>query len=672
MARPSKLTLHALLAWLSLLPWAPIVYGVKSPKALDLSYKHYLEPSVLEEVIRRSLWDLEEGEERPASLEVDISSSVLGNEQGMKGIFQALLPVNESSTTGTPVVEIHLSSRGNRVTPKIMDDLFQILLTANANKTQTVPQPSPVNNEIINTTIASNSSSAEATNETKTPEENTTRSWKMNTLDVGWNELHPNVAGWKGFLKSLQKLLQSRDICPQTIRLDRCGLGPGACRAIGKGIINRYSSPDEKTKPAIPLSLHFCGNPDLGDSGTAALAAAIRTVVADAKNNNDVILDTLDLSACEVGDAGAEALAMALESCPCLCIRHLDLSNNKISDIGATAIAHALLASGSTGPALESLDLSGNTEIRDQSASALADAVGKGLISCITLRSCHILADGAAAFGKAIHNLAMNSNPNPASLHIDLSGNPFGILRGKTKKGNKYSASAIKSKATATTSAYMSIIRKGIKSGLKDYGVDIPGSTVDSDDDEEARDGMGGELTGEGDPDPGKGRCGIKAFANAILDADDNSEDSESYPSRSTPFQCTLGLRRCFLDHSAADALAAVLVHSQDDMGINLNIDIDLNPVLEEDMTDAIQGNEAQDMLLRDMSDRYHDALDALRAARERAVEAARTAAARIEADAELEAQWDAPQGLGDERWDEDDDWDSDADYEQEDAEYDY
>lgn len=437
-----------------------------------------------------------------------------------------------------------------------------------------------------------------------------------------------------------------------------------------QGIINRYTSPDETSKPVLPLSLHFCGNPDLRDSGTAALAAAIRTVLTDERySSSDVILDTLDLSACDVGDAGAEALAMALESSPGMCIRHLDLSNNKISDVGAAAIAHALLSSGAAGVALESLDLSGNKDIRDQSASAIAGAVGKGLISCISLRSCHILADGAAAFGKALNDISMSKSA-PASLHIDLSGNPLGVLRGKTSKGSKYSASAIKSKATATTSAYVNMIRKGIKSGLKEYGVGVPGSTAESDDDEEARDGIGDEFGGDGDLDPKKARCGIKAFANAILDDEDNNSESV-YPSRSVPFHCKLGLRRCFLDHSAADSLAAVLVHSQEEMGIKLAIDIALNPVLEEDMTAAIQGDESQDMVLRDMSERYHDALEALRASRERAAEAAKAAAARMEAQADYEAQWDAPD-LGDESWDEEEEeWDSDADYEQ-DGEYDY
>jgi len=90
-------------------------------------------------------------------------------------------------------------------------------------------------------------------------------------------------------------------------------------------------------------------------------------------------------------------------------------------------------------------------------------------------------------------------------------------------------------------------------------------------------------------------------------------------------------------------------------------------------MRDALQGDDSREMVLRDMSDRYHDALETLRESRERAADAALAAARRIEKEAELEAQWDAPEGFGDDTWNQDDDdWDSDDDYELENAEYDY
>lgn len=415
----------------------------------------------------------------------------------------------------------------------------------------------------------------------------------------------------------------------------------------------------------------MCGNPDLGDSGAAAIAAAIRTVETDDKNDGTgVILDTLDLSACNVGDAGAHSLALALESCPGMCIRHLNLSNNKITDVGATALGHALVSSGADEnqkPTLESLDLSGNKDVRDQGAKAVAEALAKGYLTSIAMKSCHILAGGAAAFGRAFRTVATHESIL-YTLQIDLSGNPLGVLRGKTDKGSKYSASALKSKASATTAAYMNMIRKGVKSGLKGYGVEIMGSTAESDDEEEAREGFGGDLVNEGDVDPKIARCGIKAFANAILDgmeSDKEEKKDPAYPKRSSPMKFKVGMRRCFLDHSAADALAAVMVHAMDEMEIDLALDIGLNPVLEEEMTEALEGNKLQGMVLRDMAERHIDALEKLRDARERAAEAAEVTLARVKAEKESEAQWDAPEFGTDD--DDDDEWDSDADYEQED-----
>ena len=225
-------------AWIILLQVTlPVVSGVKSSKAslLDLSYKHYLESSVFEEVIRASLWDLEDIE-RPESLQIDISCSVLGNEAGMKGILNALLLPTEQSANNAPV-ELHLSSRRNQVTPQIMDELFQLLLSAknSKNATNTTTENGSIEGEGVNATTGNGTTANNSTPDSEIINSlGKLRPWRMNTLDVGWNELQPNVPGWKSFLKSLQKLLQSRDLCPQTIRLDRCGLGPGACRAMGK------------------------------------------------------------------------------------------------------------------------------------------------------------------------------------------------------------------------------------------------------------------------------------------------------------------------------------------------------------------------------------------------------------------------------------------------------
>lgn len=77
-----------------------------------------------------------------------------------------------------------------------------------------------------------------------------------------------------------------------------------------------------------------------------ALAAAIRLAVHDTEsdatanksNTQPCVLEELDLSSCNVGDAGVEALALALAYNPYCLSKKMDLSNNQISDVGAKAI----------------------------------------------------------------------------------------------------------------------------------------------------------------------------------------------------------------------------------------------------------------------------------------------------------------------------------------------
>ncbi|CAB9510287.1 NACHT domain [Seminavis robusta] len=664
------------LSWfLVLAAFPPLAQGSSkaSSRTLDLSYKHYLEASQLEEAIRVC--------ERQDTFDVDVSCSLLGDEKDFQAIVKALLPKETTASRKEPV-GIKFVSRGNRLTPRAVEGIFQMLLASATNNNQTLLESNETDantnstddsiSQSNNTTVEDDGQKNSTTTPTNYAESIPSRPWNVHTLDVGWNRLQLDAPGWKTFLKSLQKLLQTPEVCPQNLCFERCGLSPGACRAIGKGIINRFTTENGQqstTVAAKPLSLHLCGNPDLGDSGAAAIAAAIRTVVTSSKEER-LLLDTLDLSACEIGDAGAEAIALALESCHGMCIRQLDLSHNKLTDVGAAAIAHALLGGSAM---VETLDLSGNAGIKDKSAIVLAEAVEKGVITkSIRLRSCQILADGAAAFGKAMLKRSQRAMPASSThVEIDLSGNPLGVLRGKMKKGKKYSASAIKSKATATTAAYVSMFKRGLKTGLQEFGVELGGggNSGESDDEEEERSGMSDDSTG-GDIDPEKARCGIKALANAILDDDDNIQGDQ----KSTGLKYSLGLRRCFLDHGAADALAAVLVHAKEEIGIDLSIDVGMNPVLEEEMTEAIEGDETQEDTLREMSDRYLDALEALREARERAIEAAKAAAARLQAEKDYESQWDVPDGFPDDPWEEDwreeeedfeDEWDSDADYEQ-------
>ena len=364
------------------------------------------------------------------------------------------------------------------------------------------------------------------------------------------------------------------------------------------------------------------------------------------------ILERLDLSGCGIGDVGAEALAIALTNHP-LCVKHLDLSNNRISDQGARALARALgmrdsgkrgdgVASSSAG-LVETLDLSHNKDLGDLGAKELADAFERGGISKLILRSCNVRADGAASFGTALRSLTPLPIAGDGRRLIDLSGNPLGILSKKKKSGNKYSATALRSKATDTTKAYMNIIGKSLQKGLNSInGVDGGGlDTLESDDEEESR--MGDKE----DEDESRKKCGALSLAEAFIR--DDVEDTESATildgkEEETSVIVELGLRHCSFDTRAAEALAAVLQESREKYpGMTLSMDMAMNHVLEDETIAALHGEEGYDDQLVDMAEVYLDALEVMREARERALKAARMAAARAKAQSERESGWGAP-----------------------------
>ena len=126
----------------------------------------------------------------------------------------------------------------------------------------------------------------------------------------------------------------------------------------------------------------------------------------------------------------------------------------RITEEGATALGRAFLdnpSRRSNNLIVESLDLS-NNPIGDRGALALAAALEQGKLSNLILRSCHIHAEGASSFGKALWTLTTTTSTQAEHeqeqiICLDLSGNPLGLLRGKSKSNkpdgtnNKYSAS---------------------------------------------------------------------------------------------------------------------------------------------------------------------------------------------------------------------------------------
>lgn len=414
------------------------------------------------------------------------------------------------------------------------------------------------------------------------------------------------------------------------------------------------------------MSLHLTKNEYIGDAGAAALSAAIRSIAS--KKEDITVFDVLNLSACGIGDTGAEALAIALEDHPSS-VKHLILSNNHISDEGAAILGRALASSKKASGRLESLDLSHNKDIGDVGARELARTVEQGAIGKLVLRSCHVRADGISSFAKVLKNVGKRSTSRPQSLEVDLSGNPIGVLR-KHKKSGGYSASALKSKATATTAAYMNMIGKTVQKGLKEIGLGESQSTLESDDDEEMRmnddDGYGASEQQK------ETKCGALAFADAFLeeedDGDEQADSTEDQVESHDTCTVILGLRHCALDTRAAEALAAVIHKGKEKMGLDIQADVRMNHVLEEDTVLALQGDKDLESDLIEMAETHLEAMERIRDARRRAMEATRAAADRMRAEAEMEAAWGSPVDMGDHYdmdYDEEDVWDSDADYDE-------
>jgi hypothetical protein len=284
------------------------------------------------------------------------------------------------------------------------------------------------------------------------------------------------------------------------------------------------------------------------------------------------------------------------------------------------------------------------------------------------MRSCNIYADGAAAFGKALRQVALlGPSESRDTLEVDLSGNPLGVLRGKKKDDGKYSASRLKSKASATAASYVNQGMSFLRKNLKDVGVDVTpifGGTSAESDDEEEKTLM--ERVDE-DYDPSKGRCGAKALANRFIEAVEQEVGSRRVSS-SFLKRVRLGLRHCFFDHSGADALAALLVTARDKASIDLELDVSLNSILEEDMVSALDGNRDADDLLREMAERHFDALEALKEARARAAQASAAAASRARVHAQdydrYEDEGETATSVRGSESDEDGSRDSDAEYE--------
>ncbi|KAL7542252.1 hypothetical protein ACHAXR_012797 [Thalassiosira sp. AJA248-18] len=649
----------ALVAFLSRPTWAAAATATSSMVGneqyrVHQSHVFHVEPralidSVKSDVRRQTI--AQNGKELPL-LDIDVSSTRL-DDRGAVSLMEELLPlvkskVVEAEESRRPIL-IKLALAMNKITPSGASSLFDVLTNNVDDKDESTNGDIPVENgksgdEDNKTSETENEADSvigtgdalevldcdggESNNETNSDEATNSASLEEQTsidtygdvtkpvleepeilieeLDLSFNDIGghginpPNVK----LLESVRKLFQcgGSAFVPRVLSFENCGIGPAFCRSIGRGILNAFERKSNGAHIASsrPSVLRMGGNNAIGDAGTVALAASLRMAMGNDSDSHHVVLEELDLSHCNVGDAGAEALALALGFNPgCLC--RLNLSNNKITDAGAKSLGRALVDASRSGVVFEQIILD-NNDIGDDGAAALADALACGSVKSISVRSCAIQAQGTAAFGKALMLLANGKNCDGSThYHIDLSGNHFGTRMIKKKKG-------IRDKASTN----IKFIGKTLKGAAKRFGSETMGLTAESDDDEEI---MGGLIDDEEEINSDKIQaCGGHAFAGEILGNDQHLQSQKKERAL-----ISVGMRQCRLDAGAIDALSASIVGAT---SCHLSVDVSMNEVEDTSIADALIDAKNNPKLLSTMAHRHVDFLARLADARQRQLEA--------------------------------------------------
>lgn len=168
---------------------------------MDLSYKPHLSATRISTAVHESITSRQQ---RPSSVELDVSFSELGNE-GIDSLIQKLLNTTKSEPLG-----LTLASRMNRLSPDGVSRLLNTILGGDEDESKNNDESIDKQSLLV-----------------------------LQSLDLGWNNLSPGQTGSKEFASSLRRLIES-DKCPRVLRLYQCGLGPAACRAIGKVCTYKY------------------------------------------------------------------------------------------------------------------------------------------------------------------------------------------------------------------------------------------------------------------------------------------------------------------------------------------------------------------------------------------------------------------------------------------------
>ena len=221
---------------------------------------------------------------------------------------------------------------------------------------------------------------------------------------------------------------------PTTLDLSGNEIDADAAGDVAEALVSlRAAAPGHRRRRVKTISL--ARNPGMGDAGAAIIATRLLCNAACAAS-----LESLDLSECDIGDAGCVRLADALAADVGLSSRRLSalrLNGNAIGDAGADAIACALCGAGaSTVPLhLAELSLSDNA-IGDEGASAIARAISSGRcrsLQTLELAMNRITGMGVDALLEAV--FAPSGGGADGALaagtgmrHLDVSGSPLTLL----------------------------------------------------------------------------------------------------------------------------------------------------------------------------------------------------------------------------------------------------
>lgn len=188
-------------------------------------------------------------------LDVDVSSSKLGDDGSIQLLTQVM-----NETKYMPRLTIRtFGLRMNGITNHGINRILKSLVTVQAQYNHPSKNMTVTEEGILNQALSLNQTQLYPDNKTEISD-SSTNAVLIELLDLSFN----NVGYGRGFAKALQEVFEviedengkSKCACPIALRLDRCGLGVMACRAIYK-VCMIWTLPSSTTELHFIAFLHI-------------------------------------------------------------------------------------------------------------------------------------------------------------------------------------------------------------------------------------------------------------------------------------------------------------------------------------------------------------------------------------------------------------------------------